>query len=81
MSKLENYVKNEKEYMRVEYELICKLIKLRNEKGLSQRQLAELADIDQPSIARIESGRHTPSFKMLIKLLDVLGYKIEFIEK
>ncbi len=81
MSKLENYIKNEKEFMKVEYELICELIRLRNEKGLSQRQLAILAGIDQPSIARIESGKHTPSFKMLIKLLDVIGYKIEFVKK
>ena len=53
----------------------------RKEKGLSQRKLAELADIDQPSIARIESGKHTPSLKMLVKLLNVMGYKIEFVKE
>ena len=81
MNNIDNYVKDEKELLNLEYELVCNLIKLRKEKGLSQRKLAELADIDQPSIARIESGKHTPSLKMLVKLLNVMGYKIEFVKE
>ena len=81
MNNIDNYVKDEKELLNLEYELVCNLIKLRKEKGLSQRKLAELANIDQPSIARIESGKHTPSLKMLVKLLNVMGYKIEFVKE
>ena len=81
MNKIDKFINIEKDLQDIEYELVCSLIRLRKEKGLSQRKLAILANIDQPSIARIESGKHTPSLKMLIKLLNVLEYKIEFIEK
>lgn len=81
MSKINNYVKTEKGVINLEYELVCNLIKLRKEKGLTQKKLAELADVDQPSVARIESGKHVPSLKMLIKLLTVMGYRIEFVKE
>jgi len=81
MSKINNYVKTEKGVINLEYELVCNLIKLRKEKGLTQKKLAELADVDQPSVARIESGKHVPSLKMLIKFLTVMGYRIEFVKE
>ena len=81
MSKINNYVKTEKGVINLEYELVCNLIKLRKKKGLTQRKLAELADVDQPSVARIESGKHVPSLKMLIKFLTVMGYKIKFVKE
>ncbi len=81
MSKINNYVKTEKGVINLEYELVCNLIKLRKEKGLTQKKLAELADVDQPSVARIESGKHVPSLKMLIKFLSVMGYRIEFVKE
>ena len=81
MNSIDNYVKEEKEILNLEYELVCNLTKLRKEKGLSQKKLAELADVDQPSIARIESGKHMPSLKMLVKLLNVMGYKIKFVKE
>lgn len=81
MSKINNYVKTENGVINLEYELVCNLIKLRKEKGLTQRKLAELADVDQPSVARIESGKHVPSLKMLIKFLTVMGYKIKFVKE
>ncbi len=81
MSKINNYVKTEKGVINLEYELVCNLIKLRKEKGLTQKKLAELADVDQPSVARIESGKHVPSLKMLIKFLTVMGYKIKFVKE
>ena len=81
MSKINNYVKTENGVINLEYELVCNLIKLRKEKGLTQKKLAELADVDQPSVARIESGKHVPSLKMLIKFLTVMGYRIEFVKE
>ena len=81
MSKINNYVKTEKGVINLEYSFICDFIKLRKEKGLTQKKLAELADVDQPSVARIESGKHVPSLKMLIKLLTVMGYRIEFVKE
>ena len=38
------------------YQITCRRI----EKGLTQTELAEMVDIKQPSIARLESGRRDP---------------------
>ena len=36
--------------------LITELVKARKEQGISQRQLAEMSDVKQPQIARMERG-------------------------
>lgn len=46
------------------------LVKLARAKtSLSQRQLADLAGVPQPTIAQIESGRRQPSWPLLCKIL------------
>ena len=50
-------VKAEYEALRPEFDLIRELIDLRIKRGLSQRQLAKRAGMQQPSIARLEGGR------------------------
>lgn len=57
------------------------LAELRNSKGLSQRELAELSGIQQPAISRIESGRASPHLSTLCKLAEALGctLSIEFV--
>ena len=59
-----------------ETELIGKLIEAREEKGLSQRDLAEISGVKQPSIARLESMKATPQIDTLFKLLNPLGYTL-----
>jgi DNA-binding XRE family transcriptional regulator len=34
--------------------------RMRREKGLSQQELADLADVGQDSISAIETGKHEP---------------------
>lgn len=80
MEKIKQYIKNEKQLLNEEYDLICKLIKARKEEGLSQRDLCELIDFKQPMLARIEKGKQSPSLYTLIKILNSIGYKIEFIK-
>ena len=53
--------------------LIGELIKARNEKRITQRQLEELSGIKQPVIARIERGRATPQLDTLFRLLTSMG--------
>ena len=53
--------------------LITEIIKVRQEKGISQRQLEELSGVKQPIIARMENGTSTPNLNTLIKLLVPLG--------
>lgn len=78
---IEKYVKSEKELMDAEYELICKLVSIRKENGLSQRDLCSIIDFYQPTLARIEKGKHSPVLNTLIKILSTMGYKIEFVKE
>jgi len=57
-------------------DMIKTYIRLREEKGISQRQLAALTGIKQPAIARLESGRSVPNIATLKKLLEPLGYTL-----
>lgn len=45
---------------------------LRQRAGLTQEQLAELADIDRSYIQRIEAGLRTPSVEIVIRLQKAL---------
>lgn len=69
------------ERAQIEFEtaLIGKIIEAREEKGLSQRQLAELCGVRQPAIARLESMRSTPQIDTLFKILSPLGYTLSIV--
>ena len=69
----------EKEKINFEIDLIGKMVEAREEKGLSQRQLAELSGVKQPAIARLESMRSTPQIDTLFKILNPLGYTISIV--
>ena len=64
-----------------EFDLICKYIKIRYETNISQRELAQKIGIAQSTIARMEKNMHSMSLGNFIKLLKVLGYKLEIIER
>lgn len=49
----------------------------RRRAGFSQRQLAQLAGVSQPSIARIESGKVVPRIDTLDKLLRYCGAMLD----
>jgi DNA-binding XRE family transcriptional regulator len=53
--------------------IMCELIKARNEKKISQKQLEALSGVRQPVIARIERGRTSPNIDTLLKILAPLG--------
>ncbi len=53
--------------------LIGELIKARQERGISQKQLEELSGVKQPIIARMEKGTTNPQINTLIKVLAPLG--------
>ncbi|MFV0518483.1 MAG: helix-turn-helix domain-containing protein [Aminipila sp.] len=62
-----------------EVALIGKLIEAREAKGLSQKQLADLAGLKQPAIARLESMKATPQIDTLFKILQPLGYTLAVV--
>jgi ribosome-binding protein aMBF1 (putative translation factor) len=69
----------DRERIDFEISLIGKMVEAREEKGLSQRELAELSGVKQPAIARLESLRATPQIDTLFKVLHPLGYTIEIV--
>jgi len=69
----------ERERINFEVALIGKMIEAREEKGLSQRELADLSGIKQPAIARLESLKATPQIDTLFKVLYPLGYTLEIV--
>ncbi len=53
--------------------VIGELIKARNEKGISQKQLEEMSGVKQPVIARMEKGSTSPQIDTVLKVLAALG--------
>ena len=75
-----DYVSEEdREIINLEVKLIGKMIEAREKQGLTQRDLAKISGVKQPSIARIESLRSTPQLDTLLKVLIPLGYSLEII--
>lgn len=72
----ELYTPEEIAEMNLQVALIGEIIKIRKEKGLSQRSLADLCGVKQPVIARMENGTTTPNLSTLIKVLTPLGKTI-----
>lgn len=74
-----NEIKKEKMLMNLEYELICKMIKLRKDANLSQQQLADISHVIRTTIARIENGMNSPQLKTLLSILEPLGFTLEIV--
>lgn len=56
--------------------LALELRALREKKGLSQRELAELVGTTQSAIARLEGGRISPSLPTLDRIAAALGAEV-----
>ncbi|WP_414528449.1 MULTISPECIES: helix-turn-helix domain-containing protein [Nostocales] len=70
-------VKAEYEALETEFQFARRVIALRKASGLNQRDFAELVGIQQPQLARIESGKQVPKFETLAKLASGAGYAVE----
>lgn len=77
----DEYIKENKNLIEVEYSLLEELSKIRHTKNLSQRKLAEIIGIKQPMLANIEKKKNSPQLNTLLMILDSLGYTITFEEK
>lgn len=78
---LKNKFKSLDEKNLTEIDLIAGLVKRRKEKGLSQRDLAELTGLKQSSIARIERDIVMPKLDTFIKIATSLDLKLELVPK
>jgi ribosome-binding protein aMBF1 (putative translation factor) len=71
-------VRKEYDRLKPEYALIASLIRIRINKGLTQKELAKRIGTKQSAIARFESGRSNPSLKFLEKLSRSMGLKLAY---
>lgn len=65
------------EEMEPEYQLICAIIEARQEKNISQQELADVTGIDRADISKIENGNANPSLKTIKRVAAGLGKKVE----
>lgn len=63
----------------LEKDLIRTMVHIREEKGLTQSQLAEMCHVKQPVIARMESSAHSPRIDSLLRILTPLGYTLQIV--
>ena len=50
-----------------------RLLKLRREKGLSQKELGDLLDVSNKAISKWENGEAMPKTETMLKLAELLG--------
>lgn len=69
----------EKNIIELEKNLIRTLVAVREEKGLTQIDVAEMCNVKQPVIARLEASTHSPQIDSLLKILVPLGYTLQIV--
>lgn len=60
-------------------EFECKLKTFRQQKGLTQEQLAALVGVRRETIMRLEKAQYNPSLKLAVDLSRAVGAPIEEI--
>lgn len=63
--------------LELQSQLAEQVITLRQKRGLTQTQLANLIGTRQSSISRLENMNELPSLSFLVRIADILGVKID----
>jgi ribosome-binding protein aMBF1 (putative translation factor) len=74
-----NLTQSEKDEIQLKIDLAGKLIEAREQKGISQKRLAEMSGLKQPAIARLERMKATPQVDTLFRVLKPLGYTLAIV--
>ena len=74
-----NLSEEDESIIALEKELIRTLVSIREKRGLTQKQLAEMSGVKQPMIARLEKATHSPQVDSLLKVLVPLGYTLQIV--
>jgi predicted transcriptional regulator len=70
-------VRKELKNNEAEYKIIEEIIAARQEKNLTQKDLAELVGTRQSNISRLESGNYNPTLDFLNKIVRAIGKELE----
>lgn len=65
--------KKEYDALEPEFQIIKAMMKARNEKGITQKELSSITGITQADISKLENGTANPSIKTLQRLANALG--------
>ena len=74
-----NISEEQEEEIKLEMELIRTTIEIREKSQISQSELSKKTGIKQPSIARFENGKHSPSLNTLLRMLIPMGYTLKIV--
>lgn len=58
------------------YKLFAEITLIRKQKSMTQKQLAKMAGITQPALARIEAGRANPTLIQVVKIIRALDCEL-----
>jgi predicted transcriptional regulator len=70
-------VRKELKNNEAEYKIIEEIITARQEKNLTQEELAKLVGTKQSNISRLESGNYNPTLAFLNKIARAIGKELE----
>lgn len=70
------WIKDDMEFNELWVEALGSIVKRRKQLGLSQRDIAQMIDKPQSTIARIEACKTIPNTQTLFKLVNALGLSI-----
>ena len=74
-----NIPEDEEKIIELEKNLILSMVAIREKQGLSQAELADMCNIKQPAIARLEKMQHSPQVDSLLRVLIPLGYTLQIV--
>lgn len=69
----------DEQVIRIEKELIETIVRIREEKNLTQSELAKICGVKQPIIARLEKAVHSPQLDSLLRVLVPMGYSLQIV--
>jgi transcriptional regulator with XRE-family HTH domain len=70
-------IKAEYDALEDEFQIARLLIMMRKNSGLTQQELSDLAEIKQPQLARLETGKQLPRLDTLANLASKAGYELQ----
>ena len=70
---------SEREQINFETAIMSKAIEARKQKGLTQKELADMLGMKQPAIARFENFNSVPQIETIFNVLCPLGYTLEVV--
>ena len=74
-----NITQEQEEEIRIESEIIKSTVEARKNKQMTQAEISKKSGLTQSVIARVESGKHSPTMQTMIKYLHAIGYTLKVV--